>query len=51
MTPELNNKLINGLSLFILGTAIASALAGLTDTAIAGIAIYLTAQHITKGGN
>ena len=51
MTPELNNKLINGLSLFILGTAVIAALAGLTDTAIAGVAKYLPAEHLTKGGN
>ena len=37
--------------IIILGISTLTALSGHTNLAIAGIAIYLTAQHSTKGGN
>lgn len=37
--------------IIILGISTLTALAGLIDTAIAGIAVYLTSQHLIQGGN
>jgi hypothetical protein len=44
-------RILHVSQIIVLGVSTLTALSGHTDLAIAGIAIYLTSLHATKGGN
>lgn len=44
-------RILRTVPIIVLGISTLTALSGHTNLAIAGISIYLTSLHITKGGN
>jgi hypothetical protein len=48
---EYLERILPAAQIIVLGISTLTALSGHTNLAIAGISIYLTSLHITKGGN